>query len=212
MVTISRTEPLTMKGLIKEAKKDVSSMGVTATEVHEARGEVLEGKSILGFESVSHPITGEVLSFASKGAYIDFLATQWGEVLTEENKVKENKKLVRDRIDYVAEQPQKTRGALKLKGILTEITLTRVEKSNYTSVPRGQPSILQTAYEQIPEIRECVSVRFEEKLAAMDKLLASVVEQDTDDAQTLELQGVLAIIKSNRTVSPATPTVKTKVV
>jgi len=193
------------KGTADEVAEIISaSLGIPEKE--------LGGVSVPGFKTTTHPVTGEILSFPNREEYVDWLADLWGEVLIQEDALKVAKDQVRSRIDFVAEHPEKTRGAVKLKGNKAEITLTRVEKAKYESVTKGQPSVLQVAYEQIEEIRNCISVRFEEKLAAMDKFINSIMEQESDDPEVVELQSALSAITATRTIQQATPSVKVKVI
>jgi len=212
----NQLKPMTQKGKIdtktETVDKSVQSVDSTIAETAAEEYTDFEGGAVPAHQSVTHPVTDEVLSFASREEYVDWLSKEWGAVLSAENTLRESKKAVRERIDLVAGMSEKQRGTVKLVGNETEITLTRVQRATYSPVVRGQPSVLQIAYEQIEEIRECVSVRFEEKLAKMDKFLASIMEQDSDDPEIVELQSVLSVIVANRSISQATPTIKVKVV
>lgn len=152
----------------------------------------------------------EIPQFEAPQQLVDWLIAAYGKVLNHLEQANQLKSQLRDCFNDLAGNHLKLSGTVTLSGDEYQAKITRTLASRYPKPEKGAVSLLQKVYEEVPELRDCISVKFVEKVSAMSKKLDEL-ENEPPSAMNEEVKEVVQIIRQAREIYSTSPTVKVQV-
>lgn len=141
----------------------------------------------------------------------DWLGEKYGEVVTKLSQLTERKFAIRDKLDELAGTEEKKMGVVHLHGNKLKISLTRKLNSSYPKKDiDGKTPFLQTVYEEVPQLRDGISVKFVEKISKMNKLLEEI-KNLPESIENDQLRDLAEAVEERRVINKGSTEVKVQV-
>jgi hypothetical protein len=127
----------------------------------------------------------------SAQAYYDWVIQEYGSIVTKLTELTALKYKLRDLMDSYAQPPDKVTGTVTLDGDKLRAKIVRGLRGKYPAVDADEQPFLQTIFEEMEGLRPAISIKFEEKTAAMTKLLDALSQDITLSTEEKELLGTV---------------------